>query len=354
MKYSGKNKRPTISDVARLAGVGTATVDRVLNERGNVSESVRKAVIDAAREIGLKRVLPQSYHQLLRINLILPRPELPLLQYMGREFRRIARAAGHNLALHVTTINDEQPVHIAETMLASNCDAIIVYAQDAPEIRDAISELWRRGVPVVTMISDVSCPERLAYAGTDHFAAGRSAGYFLSRMSRRPGSIIVLCNHLGFQSHADRVAGLQSFLSENNTELTVARVVEGHDDRVRSRARLEAAFREVPDTTAVYNVGAANLGVRAAIEKDILPQRPVFIGHELTQHTMKMLRDGVITLVIDQSPKLQAQFAIDVLLDHFGFEDSSAKPPYQSNVPLTLYGPEYIPSTLMESNQTGG
>ena len=30
-------KRATLRDIAREAGVGTATVDRVLNERGNVS-----------------------------------------------------------------------------------------------------------------------------------------------------------------------------------------------------------------------------------------------------------------------------------------------------------------------------
>lgn len=343
-KKNNKNgKRPTIADVAQLAGVGTATVDRVLNERGNVSETVRKTVIDAAREIGLKRVLPQSYRPMLRINLILARPELPLLQRMAQEFRSIAKKSNHLLTLHVTTIEDEQPNHIAETMLRCSYDAIIVYAQDAPKVRDAISKLRERGIPVVTMISDVSCPERLAYAGTDHFAAGRTAGFFLSKMSKGPGSIIVLCNHLGFQSHADRIAGLRSYIEEMNTDMAIARVVEGLDDRVRSRARLEAAFREVPDTIAVYNVGAANLGVRAAIEMDILPQRPVFIGHELTEHTTRMLGDSVMTLAIDQSPKLQAQFAIDVLLDHFGYDDSPAKPPYQSNVPLVLYGPEYIP-----------
>jgi len=60
-----------MQDVARIAGVGTATVDRVLNERGNVSENVRRKVIDAARSIGLRRQLPPFYRPRIRINLVL-------------------------------------------------------------------------------------------------------------------------------------------------------------------------------------------------------------------------------------------------------------------------------------------
>jgi hypothetical protein len=84
--------RPKLKDVARIAGVGTATVDRVLNERGNVSEEVRQKVIEAARSIGLRRQLPPSYKRLIRINLILARPDLPLLKQIADEFRNITNA----------------------------------------------------------------------------------------------------------------------------------------------------------------------------------------------------------------------------------------------------------------------
>ncbi len=72
-----KPKRITLHDVASRAGVGSATVDRVINERGQVSEEVSRKVLAAARELGLRRVLPQSHHGLIRINVILARPELP-------------------------------------------------------------------------------------------------------------------------------------------------------------------------------------------------------------------------------------------------------------------------------------
>lgn len=341
-----KEKRPTMSDVAALAGVGSATVDRVLNERGNVREDVRKKVIDAARSLGLRRQLPPSYKPTIRINLILPRPTLPLLASMAEEFKKIARNLERSILLQVSTLADEKPQTIAAALKSTLCDAVIVYAQDHPLIREAIEILHDRDVPVVTMISDVLGTRRLAYAGTNQYAAGRSAGFFVGNMARQGGPAIILCNQLGFQSHAQRVEGFRDYLKQNAPNIEIARIVEGLDDRSRSQALLETAFREIPDAVAVYNVGAANLGVRAAIERNILNERPLFIGHELTKYTSQMLRDGIMTLTIDQSPRLQAQFAIDVLLDHFGYEDVPVSSPYVSQVPIVLYTAEYIPTDM--------
>jgi LacI family transcriptional regulator len=343
MTENTKTPRVTLHDVARLAGVGSATVDRVINERGNVSDEVRQQVLQAARSLGLKRLLPVSHHRMLRINVILARPELPLIRRMGIEFRRLSDRMDHSVSIHRTTLDDELPTTIAQALLHSTSDAAVVYAQDHPLIRTAIADLATRGKPVVTMISDLPGSARLAYAGTDHSKAGRSAGYFLSRMAR-PGPVIVLCNHLGFQSHAERVRGLSENLATFAQGFPILKIVEGGDDPVRSEARLKDAFRAYPDAVAIYNVGAANRGVVGAIRAGLLQQAPVFIGHELTAFTWESLRAGLMTLTIDQSPELQAQFAIDVLLNHFNFAGAvHVAPPYVSTVPIVLYGPENLP-----------
>jgi LacI family transcriptional regulator len=343
MTENNRPSRITLADVAQLAGVGSATVDRVINERGNVSDEVRQQVLQAARSLGLRRMLPVSHHRMVRINVILARPELPLIRRMGIEFRRLSERMDHSVAIHRTTLENEAPATIAQTLLRSPCDAAIVYAQDHPKIHAAIAELATRGKPVVTMISDLPGSARLAYAGTDHAKAGRSAGYFLSRMAK-PGPVLVLCNHLGFQSHAERVRGLTAYLAANAAEFSIVEIIEGGDDEVRSEARLKDALRRHPEAVAIYNVGAANRGVVGAIRAGIARHPPVFIGQELTAFTYQSLRDGLMTLTIDQSPELQAQFAIDVLLNHFDFAGAThIAPPYVSTVPIVLYGPENLP-----------
>lgn len=335
--------RRGVADIAARAGVGTATVDRVLNERGGVSQKTIEKVLHAAREIGVRRILPSSHQRIIRIEAILPRPELPLIARMINEFRHVlARAQnfGRPVIIQRRVLKDEAPLTIAHALRETRCDAVIVYSQEHELVDDAIHDLHLKGIPVVTLISDLSTSQRLAYAGTDHVRAGSTAGYFMSSIVHRPGPLIVLCNHLGFQSHAKRVEGFREALKLYAPSLEITEVVEGHDDRILSKKKLAAAFKAHPDTVGVYNVGAANLAVIAAIHQHILHRKPVFIGHELTENTRLMLKEGDMAVAIDQNPEQQVQFALSVLMHHFGFEGMAyITLPYVSPVPFTLYGP---------------
>ncbi len=55
----------TINDVAEASGVTIGTVDRVLHERGEVSEKTREKVLRAVRELGYK---PNVYASMLARN----------------------------------------------------------------------------------------------------------------------------------------------------------------------------------------------------------------------------------------------------------------------------------------------
>lgn len=339
--------RATLFDVAKRAGVGTASVDRVLNERGNVSEDISRKVLQAARELGLRRTLPQAHRRMIRIDVVLARPELPLIARLGYEFKRLAGALDHSIVIHRTVLDDERPETLAKALASTTCDAIVSYMPDHARVHSAVEDLSSRGVPVVTVVSDVPGSTRIGYAGIDHLKAGRSAGYFVTQMGRATGRVVILCNSLGFQSHSDRIGGFTRFLEEKAPGWSVARVVEGGDDRNRSELELRQAFKDFPDAVAVYNVGAANIGVARAIRADILKARPVFVGHELTRNTAAFLREGLMSLAIDQSPEVQVRVAINMILRHFEFLGmDQAAFGLDSEVPFILYGPENIPTSL--------
>ena len=60
-----KNTIVTISDVARAAGVTNGTVDRVLHERGEVSQKTREKVLKVIEELGYR---PNVYASMLARN----------------------------------------------------------------------------------------------------------------------------------------------------------------------------------------------------------------------------------------------------------------------------------------------
>src|SRR6516162_7307000 len=127
MVSGGDAKRPskvTLTEVARRANVGPATVDRVINERGNVSEATRRRVLEAARNLGLKRTLPDSYRRHVRIEVVMARPELPLIARMNQEFMRLARGLSGSVTIHRTIPKEETPDRLSYVLRNTICDAV--------------------------------------------------------------------------------------------------------------------------------------------------------------------------------------------------------------------------------------
>ncbi|TPE49279.1 LacI family DNA-binding transcriptional regulator [Amaricoccus solimangrovi] len=336
-------RRATLDDVAREAGVGIATVDRVLNERGNVSAKTAERILTTARMLGLRRTLPDLHRRALRIEVILPRPELSLIARMNESFARLARRVDRSVVIHRAIPRSDDPKALAARIRDSRSEAIVVYAPDHPEIRAAVAQATARGTAIVTVISDLPGTPRLAYAGTDHYAAGRTAGFLLTRMLPAGGTVLVLRAHFGIQSHAERIRGFSEEIAAHGGA-RIAEILEGGDDAETSELLLRRAIPRHAPVHALYNVGAGNRAIGAVIGSNLFRAPPLFIGHELTPYTIPMLRDGRMTFALDQNPDLQAAFAIDVILSHFGHaEPGELHPPYESHVPVTLYTPRNLP-----------
>src|SRR5689334_13005161 len=106
-RYPGqmaKKRKTGLQAVAALAGVGIATVDRVLNERGNTSLETTRKVLDAARQLRINRILPSPYRKLKRIEVLLARADLPFIARMNREFQRLAAAVDRSVVIQRTTL----------------------------------------------------------------------------------------------------------------------------------------------------------------------------------------------------------------------------------------------------------
>ena len=87
------SRRATIVDIARLADVSTATVDRVLNGRQGVKETTVKRVMKAAAELGYvdesdERI--RDVRPLAQISFILPQGTNRYITMLGRMISEMA------------------------------------------------------------------------------------------------------------------------------------------------------------------------------------------------------------------------------------------------------------------------
>jgi len=144
-----RSSRIRLADVAKLAGVSTTTASRALNGRGELTEETRKAVLDAAAQLGFR---PSPFAQSLRtrrshtVGLIVPRLAHPFYASMAQGAQSALREAGYRLIL-IDSGDDAQSVADAiDTLLDHWVDGILISTTPFPAARFA--ELLR-GTPCV-------------------------------------------------------------------------------------------------------------------------------------------------------------------------------------------------------------
>ena len=76
-----------------------------------------------------------------------------------------------------------------------------------------------------------------------------------------------------------------------------------------------------PDIIGIYNAGGANSGIASVLERHDLGQSIMWIGHELTANSRRWLKSGLMDIVLDQAPEVQARRAVDTVLHRIGFHD---------------------------------
>lgn len=135
-------KKVTLAHLAREAHVGTATVERVLNARGNVSPETAERVAIAARKLGYDRRLPERYRGVIRIEVIMMRPDTPFFARLNRSFARIAASLDSSVVVHRTFLDELDPLRLARHIVSPGFRraGLIIAAPDHPEVKARLRE----------------------------------------------------------------------------------------------------------------------------------------------------------------------------------------------------------------------
>ncbi len=225
--------------------------------------------------------------------------------------------------------------------LRRGADAIGVLPLDHPVVREAIREVVAGGVPVLTLVSDISNVPRLGYVGIDNRAAGRLAGYLLGRFMPASGRRRSRCSPAAssYRGHEEREMGFRHILAGGVPPAQDRRVARGPRRR-RARLRRGAGpARRLSGLAGLYNIGAGNRGIARALEEAGRAGEVTFICHELTEYTQRLLVAGTVDAVIDQNPRVEARDAVDWLVHAAQRRPAPALPPiriqavFKENIP---------------------
>ena len=299
-------RRPTIHDVAREAGVSTATVDRVLNAREKVREDTARRVYEAARLVGYhatsligQRV--QSDLPRLRLGVVLHKERQAFYQSFKAEIERaVARASGLRASAVIEFASSQTPADFAALIdrLAGKVDAIAATAVAHPEVTEAVIRANARGIPCFALLNDFAQGVRQNYLGMNNMKIGRIAAHLIAQTTHQPGKIAVFVGGYRWHGHELRETGFRSYFREYAPQFVILDTLVNLETRqLTYEATLDLLGRH-PDLRGVYCAGGGMEGAIAAVREVRKPGEVALVVNELTPESRSALVARHVSMVI--------------------------------------------------------
>jgi LacI family transcriptional regulator len=315
----GGMKRTSIADVAAAAGVGTATVDRVLNGRGGVSVRMQERVINAARKLGIDRTLVRPQDSSLSVGVLMQARQVPFYAHLAQLFEQASPVfANHRVACNLFTYPSLRDNDVASTIrqAARTHDALIVVAQDHDMVRRALKRASLK-LPVVTLITDVPDSGRIGFVGPDNYRAGRLAGELMGRMLGPAGGDVLLVRGLrSLRAIEQRESGFSDVLVERFPQVTISQHVVSDEDPELPGIEIKRVLGGPQDLRGIYNTSVGDEGIAGALIDAGRASDIVFVAHDLNEISRELLAGGAIDAVIEQDSYAQVMEAMRCIQIH--------------------------------------
>ncbi|MFD3335322.1 LacI family DNA-binding transcriptional regulator [Streptomyces sp. NPDC058700] len=255
MAVSGRQTgRPTLEEVAALAGVGRGTVSRVINGSPRVSEQAKAAVERAVAELGYvpnraARALAGSRTD--AVALVIPETEARL--FAEPYFLDIIRGVSSELAdadkqLLLTLIRSEQERQRFEQYLAAQrVDGVLLVSVHGDDpLPDQVRAL---GLPAV-LNGRRTEDERVAFVDSDNTGAGRTAVAHLAARGRR--AIATITGPLDMYVARCRLDGYREGLADAGLTADEGLVAGGDFTEEGGRRAMRELLDRRPGLDAVF------------------------------------------------------------------------------------------------------
>ncbi|UUZ96942.1 LacI family transcriptional regulator [Paenibacillus sp. P25] len=214
--------KPTIYDIAKTAGVSTATVSKVINNTGRISEKTRKKILELMDELSYQPNVHASAMKgkcTYQVALLIPDMDNPIYSQYLKHIEDRGQELGFSIVMCNTDYNPEKEErHIAAA--AKRVDGFIVASKFENE--ELLQKLLRDDVPVVLFAHER--PEIVTDSVTvDDFLGGFMATeHLISQGHKRIG--VIAMDSISCQ---DRIRGYKSALQKAGLTIDEELIVMG-------------------------------------------------------------------------------------------------------------------------------
>ena len=331
----------TIKQIAEMAGVSRGSVDRVLHKRGNVSPQIKAKIESVLEQINYKPNISASLlarNNTFEILIMIPRSDEDSYWHLPIQgIREGVELVDHYpiktswLLFNNENVNSFKKV--ISTALKLKPDAILLAPVYKNESQQFIKEVNKKQIPIITINTQLGGGSTVPYVGQDSYQSGIIAGRLFELLL--PDIKNILITNLGSniqnaQHVMSKEAGLRYFFA-NKTDVKIDTIeIDNYDDV----NQVKNAVKNLLHTQqGIFITNSRAYKLVNAISKEIKVKDIKLIGYDLIKPNVDLLKDGVVSFLLNQNPKQQGLKAMNMLIQKLLFKQEL---PTQSHLPIDV------------------
>lgn len=325
-----------IIDIAKMAGVSVGTVDRVIHNRGRVSEDNRKKVQDILEMVHYQpNLMARSLASKKQYHFVAITPSFAHGEYWEAISEGIDKAASEMESYNVTIsklffdqYNNRTFTEIIHNLQEAKVDGVLIATLFTDSVIKLSQELDVNEIPYVFVDSNIEGQHQLAYFGTESYDAGVIAARLLTdRLASSSDILMARIIHSGKNDSnqgKNRREGFCHYLNEVGFCGKLLEVELKIDDQLYNFIKLDEIFEANPCIGGgiIFNSTCYILGNYL---KERAKQTVKLVGYDLIEKNTQLLSEGVITALIAQRPERQGYEGIKSLCNHLLFKQKIEK-----------------------------
>ncbi len=304
----------TIKDIAKLAKVSRGTVDRVINNRGNVSKRVEERVMRIAKELGYQKNIIASRlasTKVYKLYVVLPNPESDFFWNIPKEgimsainMVKYYRIEVEFLEYNIFSLGE----FISQVTKAIECnpDAILMAPLFLKESEELIDLGEKSGIPFITINTELEHKNILSYTGQSSYHSGYLAGKLFDINLNHEDEIIVLnlAHEISNAAHYKAKAkGLTDYFKKHKTKHINVSWYEYDDflDIEILLGRFRKTQKEHPNMKGIFFTNSRAYHLLDLLDEEEAKEYKI-IGFDMIEPNVKYLKQGEIDFIINQNP----------------------------------------------------
>ncbi|MBP1949786.1 sugar-binding protein [Virgibacillus litoralis] len=210
--------------------------------------------------------------------------------------------------------NDEL-LKLLDRMISAKVDGILTQGVEGDRFVDLVHKAIERGIPIITVDTDVKSSERNVYVGTDNFYAGQLAGKTIIENTTGEQYVGIITGRFDAINQQERLEGLkQAFKAEER--IHIVDIKESNITEVGATQATYSLLKNYPSITALVGTSALDgIGMVQGIN-EIASRKDIYItAFDVLPDTLALIRQNKIDATIAQYPKEMGYKSVEVMME---------------------------------------